>query len=297
MPAHTEIVKCPVCQIEKQVGLVSHHIYRSHTHEGRFDADLIKQITNSPVVGPFHPEVSIGGRTFTLCPAWIKEAKGFRHESKNKKSLQNQHADCTLCYKNWLPQSNVIQPDTLVLVPAKPDLNLEALLQENQQLKAELTRFREWMRSAPVSPDAAVPNAVVANAVVANAVVANAVVANAVVANAVVPNAASSNVVVTAPVKLHRTTVKASKKETEKGMWCTRCTSCNTTAQFATDLKPCATCKKLCHFNDDLNSCYHWDCEVCAKKICKECNKSNGGNKMHPLCSPDCAKIYKAKRA
>ena len=79
-------------------------------------------------------------------------------------------------------------------------------------------------------------------------------------------------------------------------MWCTLCESCNTTAQFTTDLKACATCKKLCHFNDDLNSCYHWDCEVCAKRICKECNKSSGGNKMHPLCSPECAKKYKTQR-
>jgi len=289
MPAHTEIVKCPVCHIDKQVGLVSHHIYRSHTHDGRFDADLIKQITNTVSTGPFHPEVSIGGRTFTLCPAWAKEAKGFRHESKNKRSLQNQHADCTLCYKGWLPETNLIHPDTLVLVPAKPDHNLEALLQENQQLKAELERFREWIKSAPIQvPTHALP-VVVSQAVVTNAVVTNAVVTNAVVTNAVVP----------AATKLHRTTVKAvkaSKKEAEKGMWCTRCESCNTTAQFTTDLKACATCKKLCHFNDDLNSCYHWDCEVCAKQICKECNKSNGGNKMHPLCSQDCAKKYKARR-
>ena len=89
---------------------------------------------------------------------------------------------------------------------------------------------------------------------------------------------------------------KASKKEAEKGMWCTKCESCQTTAQFTADLKACATCKKLCHFNDDLNSCYHWDCEICSKKICKECNKSNGGNKMHPLCSQECAKKYKAAR-
>ena len=99
------------------------------------------------------------------------------------------------------------------------------------------------------------------------------------------------------PIAAARRTVKASKKEMEKGMWCSLCTSCNIIAQYTTDLRACATCKKLTHFNDDLNGCYHWDCEICDKKICKECNKANGGNKMHPLCSEVCAKKYRAKRA
>ena len=283
MPANTEIVKCPVCQIDKQVGLVAHHIYRTHVHDGRFDADLIKQFTNAPEPDRrFHPEVSIGGRTFTLCPDWIKEAKGYRHESKNKKSLQNQHADCTLCYKGWLSYpaghdtNSIVAPQIapiLVLVPAKPT-ELAALQKENQELRAELERFRNWLKLAPggleiiqEAPQSQLPEPV--------------------------PLAAQ------APAKVHRTTVKAakaSKKEAEKGMWCTKCESCQTTAQFTTDLKSCGTCKKLCHFNDDLNSCYHWDCEICSKKICKECNKSNGGNKMHPLCSQECAKKYKSGR-
>jgi hypothetical protein len=287
MPANTEIVKCPVCQIDKQVGLVTHHIYRTHVHDGRFDADLIKQFTNAAEPDQrFHPEVSIGGRTFTLCPDWIKEAKGFRHESKNKRSLQNQHADCTLCYKGWMSYKDagqakniVVSPPVLVLIPAKPN-DLLSLQKENQELRAELERFRNWLKLAPggleIIPQSQLPEPPPQTQVAP-------------------PPTQQLQVL----AKVHRTTVKAvkaSKKEAEKGMWCTKCESCQTTAQFTTDLKACATCQKLCHFNDDLNSCYHWDCEICSKKICKECNKSNGGNKMHPLCSQECAKKYKAGR-
>ena len=89
---------------------------------------------------------------------------------------------------------------------------------------------------------------------------------------------------------------KASKKEQELGMWCTRCESCKMTAQFTKDLRACGSCAKLCHFHDDLNSCYHWDCEICKKQVCLQCVKAVGGNKLHPLCSSDCAKKFKAKR-
>jgi hypothetical protein len=87
-------------------------------------------------------------------------------------------------------------------------------------------------------------------------------------------------------------TVKASKKEIEKGLWCTKCESCHNTAQFATDLKPCQVCNKLCHKDSDLYGCYHWDCAVCDKKICKECNKAAGGNKLFSFCSISCKKRH-----
>ena len=89
---------------------------------------------------------------------------------------------------------------------------------------------------------------------------------------------------------------KASKKEQELGMWCTRCESCKMVAQFTKDLRACGSCAKLCHFHDDLNSCYHWDCEICKKQVCLQCVKAVGGNKLHPLCSSECAKKFKAKR-
>jgi len=88
----------------------------------------------------------------------------------------------------------------------------------------------------------------------------------------------------------------ASKKEQEKGMWCAKCESCKTTAQFTTDLKECGKCGKLCHYNSDLHSCYHWDCEMCKKRTCLECVKAAGGNKMHPVCSDACHKKYKDSR-
>jgi hypothetical protein len=93
-------------------------------------------------------------------------------------------------------------------------------------------------------------------------------------------------------------TIKASKKEKEKGMWCETCESCKQTAQFATDLRPCGRCAKKCHYNDDLVGCYHFDCEICDTKICLPCVKAAGAqsNKMHPMCSPECYKKYMASR-
>jgi hypothetical protein len=85
---------------------------------------------------------------------------------------------------------------------------------------------------------------------------------------------------------------KASKKEIEKGMWCTRCESCRYVAQYTKDLKPCGSCHKLCHFNDDMGNCYLWDCAVCNKAVCKECNKNAGGNRLNPYCSKACATIH-----
>jgi len=80
-----------------------------------------------------------------------------------------------------------------------------------------------------------------------------------------------------------------SKKELEKGMWCTKCESCKFTAQYTKDLRPCGACNKLCHFNDDMGNCYLWDCVGCAKAVCKECNKTAGGNRLNPYCSKACA--------
>ena len=287
MPTNTEIVKCPVCNIDKQVGLVAHHICRAHIHDGRFDADLLTKITNTVGSGNYHPELAINGRTFTLCPGWVKEAKGFRHESKNKRSLQNQHEDCSLCYKGWMPQTSTqvvapaqqeppAQQQANPIVEASSD-DVATLRAEIVRLKAALEQYTNWMKLAPTqqAPQPQVPLQLVAPA----------------------QEQSQQQPVAPRPIAAARRTVKASKKEMEKGMWCSLCSSCNIIAQYTSDLRACATCKKLTHFNDDLNSCYHWDCEICDKKICKECNKANGGNKMHPLCSEACAKKYRAKRA
>jgi hypothetical protein len=179
-----------------------------------------------------------------------------------------------------VPPTNEIHPavDVLILNPIKS--SLEELQLENKRLKSELEQFRNWMKLAPGLEIIPTDQVIIQ-------------------VNQTQPPQQQQQNSHSKQNKPCRTTAKApkaSKKETEKGMWCTRCESCSTTAQFTTDLKPCGACKKLCHFNDDLNSCYHWDCEVCDKKICKECNKLHGGNKMHPLCSQECAKKYKAKR-
>lgn len=286
MPTNTEIVKCPVCDTAKQVGLVTSHIVKAHIHNMKFDDVLLEKITNRGDIGKlhYHPDIEIDGRVFTLCPMWEKDARGFRHESKNKNSLQGKHEGCTLCYSEWMepdvksdeqPELPTATDDKIVLIPQRNDSNeLIKLREENAKMKRLLEQFKTWMKLVPHVenlPDS--PKAVIVNAE-APKVKAN----------------------VLAKPQQVRKTVKASKKEQEKGMWTTKCESCKTLAQFATDLKPCSSCKKLCHFNCDLNSCYHWDCEICNKKICYSCVKSHGGNKMHPLCSVECHKKYREQR-
>lgn len=311
MPTNTEIVKCPVCSIDKQVGLVAHHICRAHIHDGRFDADLLTKITNTVGSGNYHPELAINGRTFTLCPAWVKEAKGFRHESKNKRSLQNQHEDCSLCYKGWMPQ---LTTAITVVAPVQQQQSEESKEDEQSEQSEQSEEQDQSHQTNPIletsSDDVATLHAEIVRL--------EAVVEQYRNWIKLAPQQTQRHIHQTQPpLKLlpapekqqvkqiqppprqpvARRTVKASKKELEKGMWCSLCASCNIIAQYTTDLRACATCKKLTHFNDDLNGCYHWDCEICKSKICKECNKSNGGNKMHPLCSEVCAKKYRTKRA
>ena len=281
MPTNTEIVKCPVCSTDKQVGLVTSHIVKAHIHNMKFDDDLLAKITNKEAAGKpnYHPELTIGGRTFTLCPMWEKDARGFRHESKNKKSLQGKHEGCVHCYNSWMdhrPTTQTDQPspsvDPIVLIPHRSESEeLVKLREENAKMKRLLDQFKSWMKLVPHVETLADGSPKVIQQQQAK------------------PQAQQ------AP-KAARKTVKASKKEQEKGMWTTKCESCKTLAQFTTDLKPCGSCKKLCHFNCDLNSCYHWDCEICDKKVCYQCVKSNGGNKMHPLCSTECHKKYKERR-
>ena len=93
-------------------------------------------------------------------------------------------------------------------------------------------------------------------------------------------------------VREQKHTIKASKKEQEKGMYCTQCEVCKCTARQTRDLKPCGKCNKLCHYNDDLRSCYHWECAVCSIQICMPCNKAAGGNKLNSFCSKECAKKH-----
>ena len=98
--------------------------------------------------------------------------------------------------------------------------------------------------------------------------------------------------VITKPPTKRNAIIIPSKKEKEKGLWCTTCESCNNVAQYATELKACQVCNKMCHRDNDFHGCYHWDCAVCDKKICKECNKAAGGNKLFPFCSTSCKKQH-----
>lgn len=157
-------------------------------------------------------------------------------------------------------------------------------------LKAELDMYKAWAKSILSTVPKGLNDHVVEQKVEP---VVNKPTPNKATPNKQTPNKSTTNKpVLVKPTPQKKQAVNASKKEIEKGLWCTKCESCHNTAQFATDLKPCQKCNKLCHRDNDLYGCYHWDCAVCDKKICKECNKAAGGNKLFSFCSTNCKKQH-----
>jgi hypothetical protein len=286
---------------------------------GHTQAELIPHIQNREKVNSEgeHPEFLCSGHVYVLCPT---DNVGF----EKGLALHKRHEKCQHMYTEWLIEPApaidiqlVIAPEVLVKrstrkateskkgtrkvkiveIPApentitcdlgestKPektcDCHLEIcrLNEQVQTLMAELNTLQTWR------------DTVVATAPIATA-----------------PSTAPSTAVAVGPPKTvakleparassAKTKAKPSKKEKELGMWCLRCESCKEIAEYTTDLRACTACKKLCHFNDDFHSCYHWDCEVCKKAVCLQCNRAAGGSKLHPICSQECAKKYKATR-
>ena len=290
---------CPVCEWAPQRASLAKHML------GHTQAELIPHIQNREKVSAEgqHPEFLCSGHVYVLCPT---DNVGF----EKGLALHKRHENCQHMYTEWLvepaPAADiqlVVAPEVqskrstrrateskkgtrkvkIVEVPApentitcdlgesaKPDktcdchLEICCLNEQVQTLMAELNALQTWR-----------------DTVVATA-----------------PATASKPIAKVEPVRASPAKIKAkpSKKEKELGMWCMRCESCKDTAEYATDLRPCTACKKLCHFNDDFHSCYHWDCEVCKKAVCLQCNRAAGGSKLHPLCSQECAKKYKATR-
>ena len=167
-------------------------------------------------------------------------------------------------------------------------------------LKAELEIYKKWAKCILSTVPKGLNDDLVEQKVepVVNKPFANELITNKPIENKPTPNKPTPNKptpnkpLLVKPTQQKKQAVKASKKEIEKGLWCTKCESCHNTAQFTTDLKPCQKCNKLCHRDNDLYGCYHWDCAVCDKKICKECNKAAGGNKLFSFCSTNCKKQH-----
>jgi hypothetical protein len=255
---------CPICDQNLQKYPLGWHIAK-HTKE-----ELLPFISNKAelTTASAHPEIACEDFFFVLCPSigegYIKGGPAFKKHQ------------CVHCYTSWNDEQKQDEPNEqteeeveLVVEEAAEEncechVEISRLKQQIKTLMSELTELRTWR-----------------NNVVNTA-----------------PEPKAENIVAEPPKEKKKRVVeiKASKKEKEKGMWCTQCESCKTIAQFTADLRPCGACKKMCHFNDDLHSCYHWDCSICKTAVCLQCCRNAGGNKLHPLCSAVCAKKYKETR-
>jgi hypothetical protein len=268
---------CPVCKKGFQRGYLAKHI-RTHSQY-----ELVAVVTNKDDVRTksAHPHFDCSGHTYIICP-YTKDA-GFELGTR----LHKDHV-CNFTYSDWLisPVPEIIPVKNTIITPEDESegIKIHMILPEDEiitdkqcdchieiaQLNDELEKLTAWKNLILSSlPKASEPKATE-------------------------PKEAEPK---TEPKNKRKAskkpTIIASKKEIEKGMWCSSCAACGTTAQFTTDLRPCSSCKRLTHYNDDLTNCYHWDCIVCDKKTCYTCVKQAGGNKMKPLCSVACTKIHR----
>jgi len=293
--------KCPVCTKERQRGHIGDHVV-SHSLE-----ELTPYIINSTEVRETgaHPEVLCSGHKYVLC---INNKQGYekdkikhkRHTCKNDYSewiaKETKEAELTnlsmqavinICKKNNIRGYSQKKKDEIIGLILKhrteskePHKNCEchteitrlqlALLEKEKELEL----FKIWIELMPgkrYEPVKAKIEPTIAKA-----------------------SEPKKTVKLVEPLKEKRASpkIKASKKEQEKGMWCSKCEVCKCVAQYTRDLKNCGKCNKLCHFNDDLRNCYHWDCAECGLQICKDCNKAAGGNKLNSFCSKDCFKKH-----
>jgi len=308
--------KCPVCQKEKQRGHIGNHVV-THSIE-----ELSPFIINSADVKGkgAHPEVLCSGHKYVLC---INTKQGF--EKSKPKHINHV---CQISYSNLI--NKIVQPlptddlqemsmqklvdickiknirgysqkkrDVIIAMIKKHDeeqpepkhdtcdchLEITRLSEQLAAKEKELECFNVW-RELIINSDPSKQHTVTEKKRVS--------LIKPIPVEEIAPinQAESENTIQeAAPIRLAKAT-KASKKEQEKGMWCLKCESCKCLAQYNRDLKPCASCKKLCHFNDDLRSCYHWECIVCSRNVCMECNKASGGNKLNSFCSKECSKKH-----
>ena len=293
MSYKTPCYACPICSKTYQRGSLGNHLIKHSPKE------LSKYISNSHDVleKGVHPEVRVKRdlnefTSYVLCPA---SGKGFEKD----KNLDKKH-NCTHTYTQFLDKSFVVKKpegeprlvitfnldehETTLILPSQGACHEETakLKHELAQQHAELEALRKWrdtvLSTAPFKNSIEEPIEKPIEKPVEKPI------------EKPVEKPVKK---VVAPVEKK---VKASKKEKELGMWCTTCDSCKCIAQFATDLRACEICKKTTHINDDLHSCYQWECETCSKKVCLQCVKASGGNKLHPFCTSKCYEKYKQSR-
>ena len=305
---------CPVCKKGFQRGYLARHIC---THEQK---DLIQCVINKDSVDDehWHPGFDCSGHIYYICPS--------SRDGYEKDTLLHKRHSCNQSFKDWLNTEQAlsvtvklatVKPVTKKPVTANP-VKKNIIVEESEEpinaidmtlpedepkqtnhiqctchleitaLKNELDQLRKWrdlvLANVPQEPKAPQESKPQPKAPEPKAPEPKA------------PQEPKPQEPKPVVKKSTKPKIHASKKEIEKGMWCVDCAACKTTAQFATDLRPCCNCKKLTHFNDDLTGCYHWECAVCSKNSCYGCVKAAGGSKIKPLCSPACQAIYKSQR-
>jgi hypothetical protein len=313
---------CPVCQKKKQRGLLGVHLVK---HSKAELLPLIKNLDQSQEPG-WHPELDCSDHTYILC---CKNEKGFEKDKPLHKSHNCTHnysdwaKNVSKSTKVTKPRDDSLQSKTMQEVidicKAKGiggysglrKNEIIKLIENNNKphavgcdchieitkLKEELESYKKWKHTLltcmPGSKYEPEPAFVVTlpqeNIIEEHEQEKEKDEETTPVQTLAKPQVTFHASVHTKASKPMASKPMPSKKELEKGMWCTKCESCKFTAQYTKDLRPCGACNKLCHFNDDMGNCYLWDCVGCAKAVCKECNKTAGGNRLNPYCSKACA--------
>lgn len=312
--------KCPVCQKEKQRGLIGDHVVTHSLDEIRPYIVNLKEFKKGS-----HPEVICSGHTYIICynkkqgfekgkpkhlkhicaidkPVIISNAK--EKDVDMSSMTMNQVLD--ICRKkNVRGYSHKSKEEIIELILEHDKIQTQATKpctchNEITHLKAELLektkqleRFQAWLDSAPtkrkVQEETTLLNIVYSDT---NKIDNNHdPVSDSPVEPVNIITEKEEKQPKLSVIKEPKTTVvKASKKEQEKGMYCTKCEVCGTLARNNRELKACGSCNKLCHFNSDFFNCYHWECAYCNLPVCMDCNKAAGGNKLFAFCSKSCYK-------
>ena len=316
---------CPVCQKKKQRGLLGIHLIKHSTVEL---LPYITNLSSMATPG-WHPQLQCREHTYILCPHSEKgyekdkplhkshtclndyskwSVGGTIKKAKSTHALQAKTMQevIDVCKAKGIGGYSGLRKGAIINLIEKhePKGGQCKCHFEITKLKEELESFKKWkhtiltcMPGSKLEPEAVfVVNLPELNKITEKPVIQDTgqvLVEDS--SQALVEDSSQAQDECNDQTIQKKSTIKkrsvplASKKEIEKGMWCTRCESCRYVAQYTKDLKPCGSCQKLCHFNDDMGNCYLWDCVTCNKAICKECNKASGGNRLQPYCSKVCA--------
>ena len=308
--------KCPVCQKEKQRGLIGDHVVTHSLDELRPHIVNLKEVEKKGM----HPEILCSGHTYIICynkkqgfekgkPKHMKhvcaivkpsniEAKEKEKEKDIDMSSMTMNQVLDICRKKnvrgYSHKSKeeiielIIQHDKIQLAgPCNCHNEITRLKEELIKKTNQLNLFKTWLLSSPLREEKQEETMLI-NIVYSDT---NRIENTEEAISDSQPNLTKNDKPKLSVIKEHKPQVtKASKKEQEKGMYCTKCEVCGTLARNNRELKACGSCNKLCHFNSDFFSCYHWECAYCNLPVCMNCNKAAGGNKLFAFCSKDCYK-------